>query len=27
VVRSGNIVVVKAPDELKEELRRRASGQ
>ena len=27
VVRSGNIVVAKAPDELKEELRRRASGQ
>jgi hypothetical protein len=27
VVRSGNIVVVKAPDELKEELRRRASGK
>jgi len=25
VVRSGNIVVTKAPDELKEELRRRAS--
>ncbi len=27
VVRSGNIVVTKAPDELKEDLRRRASGQ
>ena len=26
VVRSGNIVVTKAPDELKEELRRRQSG-
>ena len=26
VVRSGNIVVVKAPDELKEELRRRGQG-
>jgi len=26
VVRSGNIVVVKAPDELKEELRRRSQG-
>lgn len=27
IVRSGNIVVTKAPDELREELRRRASGQ
>ena len=27
VVRSGNIVVVKAPDELKEELRRRSQSQ
>ncbi len=26
VVRSGNIVVIKAPDELKEELRRRGAG-
>lgn len=27
IVRSGNIVVTKAPDELKEKLRRRQSGQ